>query len=88
MAANQGFIFNGGEPYVYQENNSGFSGALGIDVTGVYSVSVSGTAGTRPNPTSQLVIDPLGNTTVRSSTKVVADGIFNIYIAFGSRGTH
>jgi len=78
MPARQGFIGTNNEPYVYQENNAGFSAALGIDSSGVYSLSVSGVPGTTPNPTSQLVIDPLGNSTLRSSTKVVADGFLQV----------
>lgn len=78
MPGSQGFRGIAGEPYVYQENSAGDSAALGIDISGVYSISASGTAGTSPSPSSQIVIDPLGNTTVRSSSKVVLDAFTQI----------
>lgn len=78
MAARQSLSGIANEPFLYQENSAGVSSALGIDVTGIYSISVSGIPGTSPNPTSQIVIDPAGNSTLRSSTKVVLDGFSQI----------
>lgn len=78
MAGKQGFIGIVNEPYIYQENSAGDSAALGIDSTAVYSISVSATPGTSPSNLSQIVIDPAGNTTVRSSVKVVLDGVTQI----------
>lgn len=78
MPAQQGFRAINNEPFVYQENSGSFSAALGLDSTNVYSISVVGSSGASPNPTSQINIDPTGNTTVRSSTKVVLDGFAQI----------
>lgn len=78
MPARQSLIGTNNEPYLYQENVNGFSSAIGIDNTDIFSLSVSGTPGTSPSPTSQLVIDPAANTTLRSSLKVVLDAFVQI----------
>lgn len=70
MSAQQSNLFIGNEPYIYQQNSTGISVAMGIDTSGQFSLSASTTPGASPSPSSQFVVDPTANETIISSNTI------------------